>query len=108
MVNENPMQPGGSEQLHSSWSDRTVPDASAIDSQPTRPDQAVVLQPGSSELSLSSATIENQPTKPQAVLTQNEEAVHPGGAGSVPVISIRDLYKTYILGKKTRVDALQG
>lgn len=111
MVNENPMQPGGGEQQHPFRTDRTVPDASAIENQPTRPDQAVVAQPGLSGSSAMAAAIENQPTKPQSPLSQNEETLRiggPGGAGSIPVISIRDLSKTYILGKKTRVDALRG
>lgn len=123
MVNENPMQPGGNEQQPASWSNPTVPDASAIDNQPTRPDQAVVPQPGPSA---TATTVEDQPTRPQAVLpteeqptrpqatlsSQNEETIRtqqqPGVGTSIPVISIRDLRKTYVLGKKTRVDALRG
>src|SRR6266567_1193953 len=106
MVNENPMQPGGGEQQHTSWSSPTVSDASAIDDQPTRPDQAVMPQPGPSA---TAATIEDQPTRPQSALGQDEETIRPQGAGSsIPVISIRDLQKTYLIGKKTRVDALQG
>jgi putative ABC transport system ATP-binding protein len=121
MVNENPMQPGGNEQQPASWSSPTIPDASAIDNQPTRPDQAVVPQPGQSA---TATTVEDQPTRPQSVLLtedqttrpqatlpQNEETIRPQqgvGGTSIPVISIRDLRKTYILGKKTRVDALSG
>jgi putative ABC transport system ATP-binding protein len=104
MANENPMQAGGGQQ-RPSWAARPVPDASAIENQPTLPDQAVIPQPGSPA---TQATFENQPTKPQAVLTQNEETVRPNASGSIPVISIRDLFKTYIIGKKTRVDALRG
>lgn len=108
MANKNPMQPGESEQtLAPSWNSPTVPNASAIDDQPTNPEQPAVSSNGHSNGSVpDSATIDAQPTRPQTSLSHMEE--RPASPKGVPVIAIRDLRKTYMLGKKTRVDALSG
>jgi putative ABC transport system ATP-binding protein len=95
MANNNPM-PAGERERTPSWASLTAPDLSAIDEQPTKPEPSI----GSQRASEETATVEDQ-----SGVSQDDSSI---GSGAVPVIAIRDLCKTYVIGKKTRVEALRG
>jgi putative ABC transport system ATP-binding protein len=126
MANTHMSQPGDDEQKRSSGAEQpeedfngtaidewpTLPqkaapkddtDHAAIDEQPTKRQEAVTP-----ESTMASAVgVYQATTMPQTALTRVE-----GGNGVYnkprPVISIRNLKKTYFIGKGTRVDALAG
>jgi putative ABC transport system ATP-binding protein len=107
MADENKIQPGSNEQSIQPGTERPLEGSdgaggAAVDEQPTAPDKAVVKQ---DLAEVEASTISAEATKPQMALTTIEQG--NGIYKPVPVISIRNLTKTYILGKKTRVDALR-
>ncbi len=107
MADENKIQPESNEQSIQPGTGRPLeePDeagGTAVGEQPDAPDKAVVKQ---DLAEIEASTISAEATKPQMALTRIEQGV--GTYKPVPVISIRNLTKTYVLGKKTRVDALR-
>src|SRR6266516_2570460 len=102
MATNDPAVPS-SEQSTAPGPNTPVPDSPAGDEQPTQPGTTVpepeTAAPGDPAFSDGS-------TVPQTALM----AVLQGNTWEkrVPVISVRNLTKTYILGKKTRVPALRG
>jgi putative ABC transport system ATP-binding protein len=104
MANNNPEQPEENQPFMASGEEQVAPDAepSAVYDQPTMPDAAVVKV---DQL----ATVHDQPTQPQASLpgsgAQDAGTINATGR---PVISVRDLTKTYRLGRGTYVRALRG
>ena len=102
MTNHDPMPPGETN------------DSSANDEQPTRPDQAVT-NPGPTAIHEQSTAVmkavvqpgfvSDQPTEPNMAVARAEQLQSiPKPA---PLISVRDLKKTYLLGQ-TQVRALRG
>src|ERR1700730_8688995 len=106
MTNNNMSQPEGEKEMRSSGAEQLEDDfdGTAIDEYPTALEKAVA-KPESSEPS--AEEIYKATTMPQTALTRVED-----GNGvykkSRPVIAIRNLRKTYFIGKGTRVDALAG
>src|SRR6266700_1191165 len=102
MATNDPGLPGG-EQITAPGPNTPVPGTPAVDGQTTQPGLTVTkpeaAAPGDSAVS-------NQPTVPQTALTTVQQGNIWGKR--VPVIAVRNLTKTYILGKKTRVPALRG
>lgn len=97
MANNDPMPLAGGEQWPTSGAGLSSTNMSAIDEQPTNPSVAVVKQ--------KTPTIDSQLTTPQAALATFEEK--DTDRKVAPVIAVRNLQKTYMLGK-TRVPALRG
>src|SRR6266700_4399594 len=102
MATNDPGLPGG-EQITAPGPNTPVPGTPAVDGQTTQPGLTVTkpeaAAPGDSAVS-------NQPTVPQTALTTVQQGNIWGKR--VPVIAVRNLTKTYMLGKKTRVPALRG
>jgi len=102
MATNDPGFPGG-EQITAPGPNTPVPGTPAVDGQATQPGLTVTkpeaAAPGDSAVS-------KQPTVPQTALTTVQQGNIWGKR--VPVIAVRNLTKTYILGKKTRVPALRG
>ena len=73
--------------------------SSAIDKQQTKPITAVVK--------MNSGALDGQSSKPTKVVLQPALPGKPPTPGAKPVISVRNLKKTYLLGQ-TRVHALRG
>ena len=72
---------------------------SAIDEQQTKPVTSVVK--------MNAAALDGQSTKPTKVVLQPASPGKPPTPGAKPVVSVRNLKKTYVLGQ-TRVHALRG
>ncbi len=72
---------------------------SAIDEQQTKPVTSVVK--------MNAAALDGQSTKPTKVVSQPASPGRPPVPGAKPVVSVRNLKKTYVLGQ-TRVHALRG
>ena len=105
MANNNPEQPEENQSFGVSGEERQVPGAEppVLYDQPTMPEAAVVKVDQSAE-------VHDQPTQPQAPLTglgAQDEGTINATAGR-PVIAVRDLTKTYRLGRGTYVRALRG
>jgi putative ABC transport system ATP-binding protein len=85
-----------------------------VDEQPTRPmavDKAAAAD--LSEIDTRRIAVYEQPTVSQSLPDIKEETINVSGsafavAGQKPVIAVRDLQKSYILGGKSRVYALRG
>jgi putative ABC transport system ATP-binding protein len=108
MADEHKVQTGSKEQSIQPGTGRPLEGSAgaggaAANEQAGATNQALIKQ-GSVEAEAS--TISEEATKHLQALTRIEQgyATHK----PVPVISIRNLTKTYIMGKKTRVDALSG
>jgi putative ABC transport system ATP-binding protein len=104
MANNNPEQPEENQAFAAPGEEQLDPDAepSTAYEQPTMPDKAVVKAD-------QAAAIHEQPTQPQAPLAdsgaRDARTIRTGGR---PVIAVRDLTKTYRLGRGTYVRALRG
>ena len=72
---------------------------SALDEQQTSPVTSVVK--------MNSAALDGQSTKPTKVVLEPASPGRPPKPGAKPVVSVRNLKKTYVLGQ-TRVHALRG
>src|SRR5258706_14731561 len=82
----------------------STPEQAAVNQVRSTAAQYPNSQPGSQEL----ATQEESAVagQAQAALTTTEQEEHP--STSLPVIAVRNLTKTYILGRRISVPALQG
>ncbi len=124
MANNDPKLPGaGDTQQTKPGADLPTADESTVDQLPTKPIEAVTLPEQARDGQVSS---DEQPTRPEMMVPKPGEpaahalheqttAVQPvvtasgrQGPRPAPVISVRNLTKTYASGKKTRVQALQG
>src|SRR5258708_14691728 len=101
MATNDPGLPGG-EQIIASGRNTPVPGLPSVDGQTTQPG-LTVTKPGAAP---ADPAVFNRPTVPQTALTTVQQGNIWGKR--VPVIAVRNLTKTYILGKKTRVPALRG
>jgi putative ABC transport system ATP-binding protein len=101
-VNEAKVQNDISEQITAPGPNTPVPGTPAVDGQTTQPG-LTVTKPGAAP---GDSAVSKQPTVPQTALTTVQQGNIWGKR--VPVIAVRNLTKTYILGKKTRVPALRG
>ena len=86
--------------------------SSAIDEQQTKPVTSVAKMnsaalDGRSTAKRNAATLDGQSIKPTRVVLQPASPGKPPTPGAKPVISVRNLKKTYLLGQ-TRVHALRG
>jgi putative ABC transport system ATP-binding protein len=92
----------------------TVNNQADIDNQPTMPEvQKVAAEPDVSEVDTKHVAVYDQPTLSQSLHGMGEETINvPGNSyavsGQKPVIAVRDLQKSYVLGGKSRVYALRG
>ncbi len=102
MATNDPGLPGG-EQITAPGPNTPVPGPPAVDERPTQPG-LTVTKPGAA--APGDSAVSKQPTVPQTALTTVQQGNIWGKR--VPVIAVRNLTKTYILGKKTRVPALRG
>jgi putative ABC transport system ATP-binding protein len=102
MATNDPVLPGG-EQFTAAGANTPVPGPPAGGEQTTQPGPAVTKPEAAAP---GDPVSSEQPTVPQTALTTVQQGSTWGKR--VPVISVRNLTKTYILGKKTRVPALRG
>src|SRR6266567_2605878 len=102
MATNDPGLPGG-EQITAPGPNTPVPGTPAADGQTTQPGLTVTKPEAAAP---GDPAVSNQPTVPQTALTTVQQGNIWGKR--VPVIAVRNLTKTYILGKKTRVPALRG
>lgn len=92
----------------------TVNNQAEIDNQPTMPEvQKVAAGSDVSEVDTKHVAVYEQPTLSQSLPDMREETISmPGNSyavsGQKPVIAVRDLQKSYVLGGKSRVYALRG
>jgi putative ABC transport system ATP-binding protein len=101
----------------------TVNQAQELDEQPTLPEvEKVELEPevekvepesDISEVDTKRVAVYEQPTVSQSLHDMSEETINMSGnayalSGQKPVIAVRDLQKSYVLGGKSRVYALRG
>jgi putative ABC transport system ATP-binding protein len=104
MANNNPELPEENQSITASGTEQRAPDAesSGVYDQPTAPEAAVVKAD-------QSAAIHDQPTQPQAPFASSaSQGPSTVSAAGKPVIVVRDLTKTYRLGRGTYVRALRG
>jgi putative ABC transport system ATP-binding protein len=102
MATNDPALPGG-EQFTAAVPNTPVSGSPAADEQSTQPDPAVTKPEAAAP---GDPAVSDQPAVPQTALTTVQQENTWGKR--VPVIAVRNLTKTYILGKKTRVPALRG
>src|SRR6266566_2937319 len=104
MATNDPVVPS-SEQSTEAGPDAPVPGLPADSEQPTQPD-ATVPGPEVEAAASGDPAFSDGSTVPQTAVM----AVQQGNTWGkrVPVIAVRNLTKTYILGRKTRVPALRG
>jgi putative ABC transport system ATP-binding protein len=85
-----------------------------LDNQPTMPEvQKVAAESDVSEIDTKHVAVYEQPTLSESLHDMREETINASGnafamAGQKPVIAVRDLQKSYVLGGKSRVYALRG
>src|SRR5260221_11175157 len=101
MATNDPGLPGG-EQITAPGPNTPVPGPPAVDERPTQPG-LTVTKPGAAA---GDSAVSKQTTVPQTALATVQQGNIWGKR--VPVIAVRNLTRTYILGKKTRVPALRG
>jgi len=89
-------------------------DKEELDNQPTMPEvQKVAAEPDVSEVDTKQVAIYEQPTVSQSLYDVRGETINASGnafavSGQKPLIAVRDLQKSYVLGGKSRVYALRG
>jgi putative ABC transport system ATP-binding protein len=85
-----------------------------LDNLPTMPEvQKVAAGPDVSEVDTKHVAVYEQPTLSEPLHNMREETINAAGNalavnGQKPVIAVRDLQKSYVLGGKSRVYALRG
>jgi putative ABC transport system ATP-binding protein len=102
MTNRNPKPLAGGKQSTTRGTNLPVNNSSARDEQPTQPEDAVRREAST----LNAPAVFDRSTVPQKALTKVEEG--SARIKPVPVIEVRNLTKTYTLGRRTRVPALRG
>lgn len=114
MANTDPMPQGGQgrDEQHSTFgTGLPAANSSAIDELSTMPTQAIVenkqpTNPNQVVAKQDQPAIPDLSMEPRAAIIPGEE--EESKSMPVPVIAVRDLTKTYIIGGKTTVSALQG
>jgi len=85
-----------------------------LDNQPTMPEmEKVAAEPDVSEVDTKHVAVYEQPTVSESLHDMRGETINASGnafavTGQKPVIAVRDLQKSYVLGGKSRVYALRG
>jgi putative ABC transport system ATP-binding protein len=99
-----PPENSGAQHKSTSGANSSAPDSVLVDAQPTQPVVSTQFDQ-TTEVALNGAIpAQDQPTQPQSPLMASSTSSRK----PAPVIAVRDLYKTYMIGRHTEVPALRG